>query len=397
MIEKTTVQKILYGAVRNENHFKIRRKGYIRSSIRIIYDLVFLRKTKKVHFDSIILNLISEKFLDLNNIKFSQKVLYSKMDIRNPYFRKLFLIELGLYLGFVFNNDFFHKYLFYHLEKYGNKYITENNLIAIICGPSTLLTTFLGVLLKRRNRPVILFQHGIYQIQSYKVEWYEKNVMSKILVWGDLYKKLYVDQNVLPSKVEVIAPYFQKLFEDEEKIEEDNFYEIKSVLFIGQQLNKISKEVFEPYNSFIETLVNVYEEKGVEVTYKAHPREVIKDTLNSTNIERLKFFSSESLDDFEIFYSVNSTLLVEMYLKKKICFQVGIQIPDLPYDKFYLYSGIPLIKPEDLDAHLNYKEYCFWIEPNYLNFWKADYKERIADKVYHLILESNTFNHERKE
>src|SRR5690606_14020736 len=140
--------------------------------------------------------------------------------------------------------------------------------------------------------------------------------------------------------------------------------------------------------NFIGNLIELYSSLGKTIVYKPHPREKIEDTLTKENLENLKFYNSHMapVDMFDIFYSVNSTLLVELYVKKKKCFQILIYIKDLPYDDFSNYTGIPTVKYENISYHLTADNYSFFYDTKYLNVWE-DYDNQIIHRLKEILNE----------
>ncbi len=379
------INSILYGALRNEKHRKIRVQGYFRNSIKLGLNLIFKRPVYDESASKVILNFLSPKFINFKCKQWNQDIYAYRVNFDNKLFREIYLIEFLINICFLINLKPLQRFLFRINSKLFDNYLQENNVEGLICGPATILTTFLGYRLKQKGKQVIIFQHGIYQLSSYKVEWYEKEVMTKILVWGEYYKELYLNQGVESSKMEIISPYFSNdIFQYEKVIL--SLSSIKSILFIGQQLNKVSEHVFEPYNNFISKLIDFYSSLGKDIIYKPHPREKVEDTLTKENFTRLKFYNSKMapVENFDIFYSVNSTLLVELYLKKKICFQILISIDDLPYDDFSDYTGIPALEINNISQHLPEAHYSFFYDTKYLNIWE-NYDKQIIHKLESII------------
>lgn len=376
-MDNELINNILYGAIRNDKHRKIRFKGYLRSSVKLLLNLLFKRSKNRETGNILLLNFLDSKIFDFQKNIWDEDIYARRVNFDNAQFRPIYWIEFFINLSFLINVKPFQKIIFRLNSYIFEDYIKKNDIRGLICGPATTLTTFLGWKLKEFGKEVIIFQHGIYQLSSYKVEWYEKQVMTKILVWGTYYEDLYIKQGIEKERLKIISPYFSSNIFDSQRTPAIN-WDYQNILFIGQQLNKISNHVFKPYNQFLSGLIDFYALRGKIIIYKPHPREQIEDTLTKENLERVEIFNTEilSIENIDVFYSVNSTLLVELYLKGKPCYQVNIDIKDFQYDHFNKFTGIPTLDMDSLSTHLNLNNYSFYLDPKYLNVWE-DYTAKI--------------------
>ena len=330
------IDKILYSAIRNKTHLKIRRKSYFRQALKLLYLVIFKYpdKPKLNQNYSTVLNDLPQKQYDFQGFKVNN----IRLNYNYPEFKSLFFIEILLNIAFLVNIKLFQHFLFLISKIQVLKFISKYNVTALLCGHPTILMTFIAYYLNLHNKEVITVQHGVYSLTSYKVLWFEKNLATKIIVYSEMFKNLYNSQGINAGKIYIGTPDFKHNFKQNKTdilIVSENLKNSK-IIFLGQQLYKISNQVFEVYNDFLARLIEYYKEKNIHLYYKPHPRENIQESLNSENIEKIVLFNNKDslFENFDIFYSVNSSLLLEAYLQKKICYQAEIPISDLKYDFF---------------------------------------------------------------
>ena len=384
----TEINEILYSGIRNSLHHKIRRNGFIRKILKNSYILLLGHSNRCSHsnFQSSILNDAPQK--DWVPSDSSWKVI--NFNENNKEIRPLLFIEMVLLISFLLNLKSIQNILFNFAQNKTLNFIKKKNIEHLICGHPTILMTFISFFLSKLGKKVITLQHGIYNLNEYKVLWFEKEIATHIIVYGQYFKNLYQSQGVSEEKLIIGNPYFKSDIGSKEvsKIRfEQN--KCKKAVFIGQQFYKVLPEVKEPYNKSISNLADFLMRKNISVYYKPHPRERIKESLTKENISRLNFFlekkdSDLSFDDFDLYYSVNSTLLVETYLQKKKCFQIHV-----PYhfklDNFCNYTGIPLINSNNLDNHLGKDFYNFYYDMQYLNVSRTP-RDSIIKKLKKLLV-----------
>lgn len=364
---KKEINFILYSAIRNDTHLAIRNKGYIHQTFRLVYIILFKKKVKGNynHKSATVINDAPSNIpLNFKKINLNELVL----SYTNPHSKKLFFIEIFLNLAFLIRIRWIQKILIDISQRLTKSFLNKNNIKALVCGHPTILMTFIGYQLKKERGYVITAQHGIYSLGDYKVLWFEKEIATHVLVYGKYFKELYEKQGTPKNNLIIGSPYFTSTWEASEKKEATITFKNNKVLFLGQQLYKMSNVVFEPYNEFISQLISFYQNKNIDVYYRPHPRESLTDSLTKENLASLVIDQDkEKIDEFDIYYSVNSSLLLELYLQKKICFQVNIQISDINYDHFYPYTGIPLVAVENIENHLSLANYIFKYDKDYIN------------------------------
>lgn len=394
MMNNRLIDNILYGNLRNPQHFNSRRKGFFKAFLKLLFQLITVKPKFTSERKPVLINTLSPEILNMQNTEWNERIIGKKMSFEDGLFRPLYVIDLLLMLSFLVNLKPFQKFIFSTNEKIFKRFMKKNEVVGLVCGPATILACFLAYYLKKEKKEIICIQHGIYPLESgYKVEWFEKDLMTRNFVWGQKYKEMFVDQGVDSKKIDITSPFFENKIDETKKIPLKQ-EKIKRVLFVGQPINKVSNQVKGPYNLFIENLINYFKKKGVKVTYKEHPRELSKENLTPSNYNGLEFFDNEAdkIEDFDICYSVNSTLLIEIYLKKIKCFQADIIVPDYKYDDFQKYTGIPFLKTEDISGHLDRESYLFHVDSDYLNFWE-NYNQRMAKEVMSRMSDSKSEHH----
>jgi len=391
IINEKDISNILYSNIRNEKHRYTRIKGYRRHIIKLLY--LFLAGGTRVDISKkreSILNFVPDKFYNLDGLSSQFNIINSKYAATN---RWMILIEILLTAAFLIRRINIQKFLLNTSRKILVILMRKHNLEYMICAHPDLLCSFIGFVFKKTDRKVITIQHGIYQLSSYEILWFEKCLCSHIVVWGQLFKDLYVAQGVDSAKVMIGAACLTHK-EDNGIHSQDEVKTIKPVI-IGQQLNKVSNSVFTSYNSFISKLIQFYIEKDIGLNYRPHPRENIKDTLTEENIKNLIILENidqaEFISRYNIFYSVISTLLVETFLNRKLSYQMSVEIDEFKYDEYRNYTGIPFIYESDISNHLNVASYSFAYDTRYVNLTKS-YRQYNQDCIRQSILISNIGN-----
>jgi hypothetical protein len=365
----TEINKILYSGIRNSNHHKIRRKGFIRKILKTAYILLLKHPKRHLHnnIQGSILNDAPQKDWVPNDSQLKVLIFNENKEEVRP----LLYIEMLLLFSFLFNVKILQKIIFRIAETKALNLIKNRNIEHLICGHPTILMTFIGFYLAKLDKNVITLQHGIYNLNEYKVLWFEKNIATHVIVYGYYFKELYQSQGVNEKNIIIGNPYFKSEIGVKERITLPLEIKNKKAVFLGQQFYKVCPNIFQSYNTVMSDLADFLIKKNIELYYKPHPREDIRKSLSEENISKINFFrdnkdSDYFLNEFDLYYSINSTLLLETYLNKKICFQLNISY-NINLDKFNKYSGIPFVDSENLNKHLDQKNFEFYYDPKYLN------------------------------
>lgn len=392
-ISDNDIDNLLYSAIRSKKHLRVRRKSYFKRALQLIYLYISVNNLKQFPKNKkVVLNFLNNSYIDFNEFKKNDEY---EFNLEESQLKPLYIAEFIIIVAFLLNFKIVQRLLLHISTKIIFNLIKSRRIEALICGHPDLLISFLGVCLKTSNKQVITVQHGIYHLTSYKVLWWEKEIATSIIVYGEEFKNLYISQGVLPEKIEIGTPYFNSSF-NLGKVEIVT-PEIKNnkVIFLGQQLYKISEMVFDGYNEFISVLIAYFVNKEIEVFYKPHPREDILKSLTKANIDALNFYEKDGkpedlYNNFDLYFSANSSILIELYLQKKICYQVDIPIEDFEYDNFKKYTGIPMVNIETLGRNLEVSHYQFHYNPDYLNIQHNNNKYMI--NLIRGLIEKNIIN-----
>lgn len=380
------IDNILFSGIRNEKVLKLRKKSYIRKflslSYRIIFKKSFNRKIVPNHLKG--LNYLNNNYF---NPGLSEN-LGIEYNLKGEKLKSLLIVECLLILAFIFNKKLFQKGVFKLASKITQHTLEKYNIQFLLCGHPEFIITFVGYHLKCKGKKVITYQHGIYSISAYEVLWFEKNIATHILVFGELFKQLYVKQGVQAENIVKASPYFGSSFKPDKENKTTLALKNRKALFLGQQLYK-AYDVNEEYNQVLADLINYLNKEGVDLYYKPHPREDISKSLNADNNKNMVIWDNSILqdnkiNDFDVYYSVVSSLLIEIFLKQKPCFQVDIRSDKFQYDVFENFTSIPMLDIYNLNNHLK-RDYQFFYKSNYLNI-SENHNEYINRKLFKILL-----------
>lgn len=367
-MEVCDIDNILYSAIRNRTHERVRNKGYITKVIKLLFKISLAKKTaiSKTGRPGI-LTFAPEIFFDWKKLNSHYHVIRTKH--RNED-KQMMYLEILLILSFFVRARFIQRFFFNKCRAVVINYAKRHNLTCFICCHPDLLSACIGYFFRRMDKRVITIQHGIYQLSSYQVLWFEKHVATDILVWGTRYKKMYHEQGVDVNKL--LSGAACLTFKQLKEPRSISSFDALKPAIIGQQLYKISSTVSQPYNAFISALIDFYTRNGLVIHYRPHPREDVNLSLTPENRARLKLLNKQIdqnhfIAEYNLFYSVNSTLLVEAFLNGQISFQMNIPIPDFSYDCFNNYASIPAVSLENIEDHLKIDSFLFQMDSDYLN------------------------------
>ena len=85
------------------------------------------------------------------------------------------------------------------------------------------------------------------------------------------------------------------------------------------------------------------------------------------------------MERYSVFYSITSTLLIEVFLNRKRAVQFDIDIEGKVYDRYAEYMQMPTITLDQLDTHLaSLKDYNFAYQEGYLNLVKDHHSYNVS-------------------
>lgn len=183
---------------------------------------------------------------------------------------------------------------------------------------------------KEMGIPTINIQDGIYQLGSSPLH---GKAADYIFVWGDLFKKYYIDNNINNAdRIFVIGyPYDRQI----PSMKKPNGGKIKAY-YLGQNIEHYNPDLLNHKLKTLNSLNNVLKKLDVQFIYRPHPGDDIRlfENLDDNLIISHK---SETLrdcfDSGDIFISYNSTSLVEASMLSKTTIQL-LDYPHLQSDNF---------------------------------------------------------------
>ena len=377
------IQEILYSEVKNATHLSSRRIHYLglllRSGVKWMSYLIFGGNTERPGKKRYLLSFLSKHKIDAPELWERYDVIF-RNDKRYKYFsRHLIAVEIRLLMAFLMGSPDFKRRLLVRCQERMQALLQRYEFTGFLCGHPDLLTRFVGVVFHNQGKHVVTMQHGIYQLSSYKVLWFEKALATKILVWGEAFKELYARQGVPEQALVVGAPNLS--FVPDRSVEAGEPSEIKPVI-IGQPFYKYHARGKEMYNRWITEMIVFFKAKGVTLTYRPHPRESVKSSLTSDNLKRVALDASNRrvfMERYSVFYSITSTLLIEVFLNRKRAVQFDIDIDGKVYDRYAEYMQMPTITLDQLDTHLaSLKDYNFAYQEGYLNLVKDHHSYNVS-------------------
>ncbi|CAN5905366.1 hypothetical protein BH24DEI2_BH24DEI2_04040 [soil metagenome] len=142
-----------------------------------------------------------------------------------------------------------------------------------------------------------------------------------MLVWGDFFKHLYVDKGILPlERVEVLG-YPHSLPERRSSTKKQN----PTVCLLGQPFETYDETLRKPRYEMIEHVATACEAVGLVLVYRPHPAEnraAVKREFPTLAMTNPSESLQQTIHDKAIFFSLNSTALVEAALQGKVAVQV---------------------------------------------------------------------------
>ena len=138
-----------------------------------------------------------------------------------------------------------------------------------------------------------------------------------VFVWGDFFKRMYKDFKVRNTSNIYTLGYIRKL----KKIKPSD--EVKSVIYLGQNIEKFNSDLYETKIKTILKLKDICRDLNLNFFYKPHPKDDIKRLKKDLN--QISFISGNLEESFKIgdvFISFFSTSLIEATMSGKIAIQL---------------------------------------------------------------------------
>lgn len=184
---------------------------------------------------------------------------------------------------------------------------------------------------KRANIPTILIQHGIFQSTNMIIN--DGYYASHFLVWGNHFKDMYLNSNVRNAHNTIVFGYPYSARPLDETGSDRSEY--PSLCFLGQPYEKYSTKYSNGKSKVIAFLMEICRDLPVKLVYRPHPgedREMLKKVFPDIELTSKKESLTEAINKYHLFFSINSTALIEASLYGKVSVQV--KVTDIPSDDF---------------------------------------------------------------
>ncbi len=166
--------------------------------------------------------------------------------------------------------------------------------------------------------PSVTIQDGIFQ-KSAAPHILHGHFTDHMLVWGEFFRQMYIDKNILPeARVHVLGyPYPVKPVKA-------GLEGAPTVCFLGQPWERYDETLDEPKTAVIYHVTEACRALGLPLVYRLHPLERRHDALETLGVKVTD--AGEGLEEafakYDIFFSINSTALVEAALRGRVAAQV---------------------------------------------------------------------------
>ena len=250
------------------------------------------------------------------------------------------------------------------------KYIKENNIRLVVLGNDKLfIEKLLQYAAKQAGIETVIIQHGIYNIDSFKVL-DTSNTADHFLTWSKYVKETYQSYfENLNNDVRVIGyPLEIRKLKQPEK---------PCVLFLGNQYSNFNKDEGDGYLSIAKIVHSICEEKGINFIYRRHPSEIINEDYN--DIKAFISANKNLMDDLQratIIVGDVSSVMLEAALVDRHVIQiiwsersrVGQKDPMYSFTEKTdnSYDGITTTIDKCLDREIPNKidDYYLWVNEN---------------------------------
>ena len=140
-----------------------------------------------------------------------------------------------------------------------------------------------------------------------------------MLVWGEFFKQMYMDKNILPEERVHVLGYPYPLEPQNGELKEN-----LTVCFLGQPWESLDEALRGPKAAVTRNVIEACRAVDLPLVYRPHPLEFrhgLPETpgLNVTDVGEELF---KALAKYHIFFSINSTALVEAAFRGKVAAQI---------------------------------------------------------------------------
>jgi hypothetical protein len=334
--------KILYGAreMSKKSFYIDAAQKYLNYLEKFLFiEKILFYQTSKVKF-SVNTILVSTSRRTLRNLQLYRhfKICFVSITLLNLPFllkKRIRFVSFSIIKGFL--DQLFLKQLDvtapYIPDSFGvEEYLSTNNFQSFIYDTPSTLNNLIAYYFKQQNKPVIYLQHGIYQLNNYKVDDTTKTLASSYVVWGEQFKELFIKNGIDEKQVRVAC--INKPVYKAPKARMEN-----TVCFLGLPLMKFNSHVKEEILNIICKTYYACLKNNLSFVYKPHPMEEVAHTklLLAERLVKPTFLPvgesfEKSLTCYEYFVGLYSTSLIEATLHGRRSLQV--MMSSKSYDDF---------------------------------------------------------------
>lgn len=291
--------------------------------------------------DALFLKLLKIKKADKKSILF-QNSKYSSIISETKKHYNVGLIAQGFrdrifaiknFMGYLGANDL-DQYIFHYLKEKNIKYLhkliekienilkTVNPDYIVLNSDSPPLERAIIWASRKLGITVIEIQHGIYNPSVVPLT--NGRAADYILLWGEYFKKLYVEKNIRnPGELYVLGYPFSVEKKDNIKNRGNHYV----VCYLGEDFERYNKDLLEVKLKTVKSISEICKKLGLKFVYRPHPwedrrltAEKLPDVQFTPETEKI----SETFDKSDIFIGFSSTALAEAMMNSKLSLQLMI-------------------------------------------------------------------------
>lgn len=204
------------------------------------------------------------------------------------------------------------------LEKIEVKLKTVKPDYVVLTNDSLPIERSIVLVCKKLDITTIVIQHGYYPS---KFSLGDGLVADYILVWGQYFKDMYIDQGARESNEIYVLGYPYQI---EAKVNE-GINDSYVVYYLGQCFEKLNASNLEIKLFTLNRLNEICMKQGMKFYYRPHPgddRGMLQRNLSHINFSPKKETLIDTFNKGDIFVSFSSTSLIEASMRNKICIQL---------------------------------------------------------------------------
>lgn len=184
----------------------------------------------------------------------------------------------------------------------------------IVSNDSLFVERFLIYCAREAGVKTICIQDGIFQSLSNPII-FHGNYTDYMYVWSEKQKNIFIDSGINHSKLQVLG-YPYKILTSRNSVRD---YDKKKICILGQPWENYDVKLGDKKKQIFNKVVSQFVD--VDIVYKPHPGE--KDiNYFPENVRLFTGSLSEAIEEYDYFFSLTSTALLEVSLGDKIAIQI---------------------------------------------------------------------------